>query len=64
MRMQRPRRFPDGKKTRKKNAQGILAFDVHVVSARYDEKEKSWMYTLEDWQQNPLPGETEETKLG
>ena len=64
MRLQRKRKYPDGKKVRKKNAQDILEYDVHVVKARYDEERRSWMYTLTDWEQKELPGETEETRLG
>ena len=57
------RKFPNGKKIRKQNAQGIFEYDVHVVSARYDAELKEWMYTLTDWEKKPITGETEEEKL-
>ncbi|KAL9134428.1 MAG: hypothetical protein Q9175_004387 [Cornicularia normoerica] len=60
----RPRKHGDGKKLRKQNAQGILQYNVSVVRARYDHVRHSWMYTLNDWQNEPIAGETEETKLG
>ena len=63
MSLQPDQKFPNGKKVRKENLQGILEYDVHVVSARYDPECKEWMYTLTDWEKNALPGETEETKL-
>ena len=53
----------NGDKTRKKNPQGIAEYDVHVVSARYDEERATWMYTLTDWEQKEMLGETEETGL-
>lgn len=61
---QRPRKWEDKKKLRKKNAQGILQYDVTIVSARYDDKHHSWMYTLDDWHNERIPGETAETMLG
>lgn len=61
---QRPQKFTVGKKLRKKNAQGILQYNVSIVSARYDKARRSWMYTLKDWQNEGIDGETEETKLG
>lgn len=62
--LQRPRKFPDGRKIRKKNSSNILEYDVHVVKARYDEELQSWMYTLTDYEQKALSGETQETMLG
>ena len=46
------------------NAQGILEFDVSVVSARYDDQQRKWMYTLNDWKNERIPGEVPEGKLG
>ena len=57
-------KFLAGDKIKKENPQGLLVYDVHVVSARYDEGKKEWMYILTDCKQNALAGETEETKLG
>ena len=45
------------------NAQGIYDAIVHVVSARYDGGEREWMYTLTDFEQKELSGETPETRL-
>lgn len=64
MGLQRPRKYPDGKKIWKKNAQDLFEYEVHVVSARYDEERQSWMYTLTDWEKKALSGETDETRLG
>lgn len=64
MGLQRPRKYPDGKKIWKKNAQDIFEYVVHVVSARYDEGCQSWMYTLTDWEKKAMSGETDETRLG
>ena len=61
---QRPRKHADGKTLRKKNAQGILQYIVSIVSARYDNSRHSWMYTLNDYANERIAGETEETKLG
>lgn len=61
---QRPRRFADGRKLRKKNAQGILQYNVSIVSARYDDERHKWMYTLKDWLDRLLDGEAEERMLG
>lgn len=61
---QRPRKWADKTKLRKKNAQGIPQYTVTIVSARYDDARRSWMYILNDWQNERIPGETEETKLG
>lgn len=60
----RPRKHTNGKKLRKKNAQGIPQYDVSIVSARYDNERHSWMYTLMDWRNESIFGETEETMLG
>ena len=61
---QRPQKFTVvGMKLRKKNAQGIAQYIVYLVSARYDESRHSYMYTLDDWQHERIPGETEETML-
>lgn len=60
---QRPRKYADKKKLRKQNAQGVPEYNVSVVSARYDDVRRSWMYTLKDWEDKPIAGETEETKL-
>lgn len=62
--LQRPRKWADGKKLRKKNAQGILLSNVSIVSARYDYESHSWMYILNDWQDQRIDGETKETMLG
>ena len=61
---QRDRKWDDQKKLRLKNAQGILAYQVIIVSGRYDEGHHSWMYKLKDWQSKPIAGETRETMLG
>ena len=61
---QRQRKWlPDGLKLRKKNAQGILQYDVSIVSARYDHEHHTWMYKLNDWQDKPIEGETAEIML-
>ena len=60
---QRPRKHDDEKKLRKKNSQGLFVHDVSIVSARYDDQEHKWMYTLNDWQNVRIPGETQETEL-
>ena len=60
---QRPRKHEDGKKLRKQNASGIFEFDVSVVRARYDDQAHKWMYTLNDWQNARIPGETQEKEL-
>lgn len=57
-------KFLAGDQIKKMNAQGLLVYDVHVVSAKYNEGKKEWMYTLTDCERKALPGETEETKLG
>ena len=62
--LQRPRKYEDEQNLRMENAQGILEYDVSVVSARYDEEQHKWMYTLNDWQNERIAGETPETKLG
>ncbi|KAL2055847.1 hypothetical protein ABVK25_004091 [Lepraria finkii] len=61
---QRPRKFPDGKKLRKKNSQGAFTWDVTVVSARYDNIGHTWWYTLKDWQKKDIDGQTPEKQLG
>lgn len=61
---QRKRKYADKKKLRKKNAQGILQYSVSIVSARYDDVRHKWMYTLNDWQNERITGETEEKELG
>ena len=61
---QRQRKFKDGKQLMKKNAQGILQYNVSIVSARYDSEHHSWMYTLNDWRNERIPGETTEKMLG
>ena len=61
---QRPRKYIDGKKLRKKNAQGILQYNVSIVSARFDNTRHAWMYKVKDWQDQPMTEEVEETKLG
>ena len=61
---QRWRKYGDGKKLRMKNAQGILQYNVSIESARYDPAQHSWMYTLKDWQNEQIAGETKETELG
>ena len=61
---QRPRKWKeDGKKLRRKNDQGMLQYEVFIVSARYDKGRHSWMYTLDDWKHERIPGETEEKLL-
>ena len=60
---QRPRKWKDGKKQRKKNDQGIPQYEVFIVSARYDKERHSWMYTLDDWNHERIDGETEEKLL-
>ena len=62
--LQRPRKYADSKKLRLKNAQGILQQNVSIVSARYDDQRHSWMYTLNDWEDQRIADEAEETKLG
>ena len=47
----------------KRNSQGLFVHDVSIVSARYDDKAHKWMYTLNDWQNARIPGETEEKEL-
>lgn len=64
MKPQRPKNFKYGKKLWKQNAQGIHEYEVSIVSARYDNVRHSWMYTLKDWKNERVAGETEETKLG
>ena len=64
MSLQPGREFSDGDTTRKQNPQGIPEYVVHVVSARYDEERKEWMYKLTDWEGKAMSGETGETKLG
>ena len=61
---QRPQKWKAGKKLRQKNAQGILQYDVSIVSARYDNERRSWMYTLKDYRNQLIAGETKETMLG
>lgn len=43
---------------------GLFDWEVIVVSARYDQGLQSWMYTLETWLNETVPGETEEARLG
>ena len=64
MSLQPDREFANGETIRKANPQGILEYVVHVVSARYDEERKEWMYKLTDWEGKAMSGETDETKLG
>lgn len=61
--LQRPRKFKDGAKIRKKNDQGIAEYDVTVVSAEYDKVAHKWIYTLNDCDGNPIDGKTAETRL-
>ena len=58
------REFYDGERIRKANSQGIFEYVVNVVSARYDEERKEWMYKLTDWEGKAMSGETAETMLG
>ena len=37
--------------------------DVSIVSARYDDQAHKWMYTLNDWENARISGETEEKEL-
>ena len=60
---QRPRKYEDEKPLRKMNSQGLFVHDVSIVSARYDDQVHKWMYTLNDWQNVRIPGETEEKEL-
>ena len=61
--LQRPRKFSDGEQLRMKNEQGILQYDVTVVSANYDKGKHKWMYTLIDYKKEPISVPVEETKL-
>jgi hypothetical protein len=47
-----------------KNPQGIFEFEVTVVTARYDNAEHRWMYTVNDYKGNQLKDEVPEVKLG
>ena len=61
--MQRPQRFSAGKKIWKQNEEGILEYEVTVVSAVYDDKKHAWMYTLKDHKGEPIAGKTPELEL-
>lgn len=61
---ERPRKFEDGKKLRKKNSMGFFAYNVIVVKAEYDPDEHCWMYTLKDHKSEPMSGTYAETELG
>ena len=50
-------------KIQKMNEQGIYEFYVYVVSGRYDEGKKEWMYKLRDWKKEEMSGETPEGSL-
>ena len=60
----RPQKYPIGKKLRLKNEHGIYEYDVSIVSARYDDQQHKWMYTLEDYKLDPIEGEKPENALG
>ena len=60
---QRERKWGDGKKLQKKDAQGIPKYVVYIVSARYDNGQRTWMYTLNDWKNERIAGETPERML-
>lgn len=47
-----------------KNAQGVFDYSVTVISARWDDDSKEWMYTLTDWAGRRIAGETRERQLG
>ena len=62
--LQRARKWVNGKILMKKNAQGIFEFEVTVFSARYDDTRHRWLYTLLDYKDQPIAGETPEVELG
>lgn len=61
---QRPRKYANGRKLKKKNGQGILEYTVTIVSAVYDNNLHKWLHTLKDWQGKAIGGMTAETDLG
>ncbi|KAL8792869.1 MAG: hypothetical protein Q9195_004511 [Heterodermia aff. obscurata] len=63
-RIQRPRKYKDGKRLRKKNDQGLFVYDVTIVSAEYDSRIHRWLYTLDDFEGKRIDGTTREIDLG
>ena len=59
--LQVPRRWANDTQLVKQDAQGQSL--VYVRSAAYDDETHSWMYTLNDWQNKPIPGKTVESML-
>ena len=47
----------------KENEHGIFEFVVYVVSGKYDEGKKEWMYKLTDWKKKDMSGKTPEGSL-
>ena len=56
-------KFRPGMKLLKENEHGIFEFVVYVVSGKYDEGKKEWMYELTDWKKEEMSGETPEGSL-
>lgn len=48
----------------KRNSQGLLAYDVTIISAEYDRGSHRWLYTLDDYKGERIDGTTKETDLG
>ena len=47
-----------------KNKQGIFEYVVTVVSAEYNRDRHTWMYTLKDYNNEPISERVTETALG
>ncbi|KAI4119498.1 MAG: hypothetical protein LQ338_007263 [Usnochroma carphineum] len=60
---ERPRRYSDGRKVRKRNSQGLFIHVVTVVSATYDSANHSWKYTVKDNEGKLLDGTVKESDL-
>ena len=47
-----------------RNKHGIFDYDVTVVSAKYDGVKHKWLYTLKDYNNEPIAEPVAETELG
>ncbi|KAL2040233.1 hypothetical protein N7G274_007136 [Stereocaulon virgatum] len=61
---QRARKWPNGKTLMMKNPQGIFEYEVTVVTAKYDNVDHRWLYTLNDYNGEQINEEVPEVKLG
>ena len=60
---QASRKHADGRKLNLKDEEGFFTNAVTIVSARYDESQHVWMYTVKDGNNNIIEGETREDHL-